>query len=73
MNQDERLNAITGKIIAAAIRVHRTLGPGLLESAYEACTAFELVQDGLRVEQQKPLLCSIEKLGSIVAIAWTSW
>ncbi len=55
MNQDERLNAITGKIIAAAIRVHRALGPGLLESAYEACTAFELVQDGLRVEQQKPL------------------
>jgi len=31
------------------------LGPGLLESAYEACTAFELVQDDLRVEQQKPL------------------
>ena len=30
-------------------------GTGLLESAYEACTAFELVQDGLRVEQQKPL------------------
>ena len=55
MNQDERLNAITGKIIAAAIRVYRALGPGLLESAYEACTAFELVQDGLRVEQQKPL------------------
>ena len=49
MNEDERLNSITGKIIAAAIRVHRALGPGLLESAYE------LVQDGLRVEQQKPL------------------
>ena len=55
MSEDERLNAITGKIVAAAIRVHRALGPGLLESAYEACTAFELVQDGLRVEQQKPL------------------
>jgi GxxExxY protein len=49
VNEDERLNSITGKIIAAAIRVHRALGPGLLESAYE------LVQDGLRVEQQKPL------------------
>ena len=48
VSEDERLNAITGKIIAAAIRVHRSLGPGLLESAYEACTAFELVQDGLR-------------------------
>lgn len=55
MDEDERLNAITGKVIAAAIRVHRALGPGLLESAYGACTAFELVQDGLRVEQQKPL------------------
>ena len=55
MSEDERLNAITGKIIAAAIRVHHALGPGLLESAYEACTAFELVQDGLRVEQQEPL------------------
>jgi len=55
VREEERLNAITGKIIAAAIKVHRALGPGLLESAYEACTAFELVQDGLRVEQQKPL------------------
>ena len=73
MNEDERFNVITGKIIAAAIRVHRALGPGLLESAYEACTAFELVQDGLRVEQQKPLLCSIERLSSIVVIVWTSW
>ena len=45
VNEDERLNVITGKIIAAAIKVHRALGPGLLESAYEACTAFELVQD----------------------------
>jgi PD-(D/E)XK nuclease superfamily protein len=43
-DEDERLNALTGKVIAAAIRVHRALGPGLLESAYEACTAFELVK-----------------------------
>ena len=35
--------------------MHRTLGPGLLESAYEACTAFEVAQRGLRVEEQKPL------------------
>ena len=55
MSEDERLNAITGKITAAAIRAHRSLGPALLESAYETCTVFELVQDGLRVEQQKPL------------------
>jgi GxxExxY protein len=35
--------------------VHTALGPGLLESAYEACLAFELAQSGLRMEQQKPL------------------
>ena len=49
------LNQITDHIIGASIEVHRTLGPGLLESAYEACLAFELVDRGLNVEQQKPL------------------
>lgn len=53
--EEERLNRSTEKIIGAAIEVHRALGPGLLESAYEACLAFELVQRGLKVEQQKPL------------------
>jgi GxxExxY protein len=46
---------LTGTIIGAAIEVHRHLGPGLLESAYEACLAFELADRGLRVERQKPL------------------
>jgi GxxExxY protein len=50
-----RLNALTEQIIAAAISVHRTLGPGLLESAYEACLFHELVARGLKVERQKPL------------------
>ena len=50
-----RLNAITEQIIGAAIEVHRVLGPGLLESAYEACLYFELVKRGLLVERQKPL------------------
>ncbi|MDP2936289.1 MAG: GxxExxY protein [Dehalococcoidia bacterium] len=49
------LNEITNSIIGAAIQVHRVLGPGLLESAYEACLAFELTQRGLKIEQQKPL------------------
>jgi GxxExxY protein len=49
------LNEITEEIIGAAIQVHRTLGPGLLESAYESCLVFELVSKGLKVEQQKPL------------------
>ena len=55
MNESERLNHITDQVIGAAIEVHRALGPGLLESAYEACLAFELAQRGLKVELQKPL------------------
>ncbi|NQE04508.1 hypothetical protein C5S32_01440 [ANME-1 cluster archaeon GoMg1] len=55
MTKEERLNQITEGIIGAAIEVHRDLGPGLLESAYETCLAFELVERCLKVEQQKPL------------------
>lgn len=54
MTERERLNQITEGIIGAAIQVHRALGPGLLESAYEACLAFELNKRGLEAEQQKP-------------------
>lgn len=50
-----RIAEITEEIIGAAIQVHRELGPGLLESAYEACLAFEMLDRGLLVEQQKPL------------------
>ncbi len=46
---------ITSRIIGCAIEVHKTLGPGLLESVYESCLAFELTKSGLRVERQKPL------------------
>ena len=55
MTERERINSITESIIGAAIEVHRALGPGLLESAYEACLAFELARRGLVVETQKPL------------------
>ena len=48
-------NKITETIIGAAIEVHRELGPGLLESTYEACLAYELVERGLKVERQKIL------------------
>ena len=51
----EKINKITKNIIGAAIAVHRALGPGLLESAYEACLAYELVDRGLSVERQKAL------------------
>ena len=49
------INKITENIIGSAIAVHKSLGPGLLESAYEACLAFELVDRGLSVERQKAL------------------
>jgi len=55
VGERERLNGITEVIIGGAIQVHRVLGPGLLESAYEACLAFELKKRGLRIEEQKPL------------------
>ncbi len=51
----EALNTVTSGIIGAAIDVHRALGPGLLESAYEACLAYELAQRKMKVELQKPL------------------
>ncbi len=48
----ERANGISQQIIGAAIAVHRELGPGLLESAYEACLKYELKEAGLEVESQ---------------------
>jgi len=46
---------ITHKVIGCAIAIHRHLGPGLLESAYEMCLAYELAQAGLSVERQLEL------------------
>lgn len=48
-------NEITEKIIGCAIKVHKALGPGLLESAYQSCLYYELVKSGLTVEKEKPL------------------
>jgi GxxExxY protein len=49
------LNRITESIIGASMAVHRELGPGLLESTYEACLAYELADRGLSVVRQKEL------------------
>jgi GxxExxY protein len=46
---------LTHAIIGCAMEVHRALGPGLLESVYEECLAFELVSSGLLIERQKPV------------------
>ena len=50
-----RINSITEKVIGCAIEVHRAIGPGLLESAYEECLCYELSQCGLNFERQVPL------------------
>ena len=49
------INDITYDIIGCAYKVHSALGPGLLESTYEACLAYELKENGYKVESQKPL------------------
>lgn len=48
-------NEISNEVIGAAIEVHRNLGPGLLESAYENCLCYEFDQRGIKYERQKPL------------------
>lgn len=48
-------NELSKKIIGCAIEVHRQLGPGLLESAYQECLYYELKQAGLKVQKEKPM------------------
>jgi GxxExxY protein len=49
------INQITHEILDSAYKVHSRLGPGLLESAYQACLVYELRKKGLKVEVEKPL------------------
>ncbi|MEO7457937.1 MAG: GxxExxY protein [Gemmatimonadaceae bacterium] len=51
----DKLDAVSGQVVDAAMRVHSALGPGLLESAYAACLAYELRDRGLTVRTQVPL------------------
>lgn len=51
MNENELSNLIIGK----AIEIHKSLGPGLLESAYKECLYYELTSSGLYVEKEKPM------------------
>lgn len=53
--RDTRVNKTTEAIIGAAIEVHRSLGPGLLESAYEECLCHELKSRGIPFQRQVPL------------------
>ena len=58
----EEINALTEKIIGAAIEVHRELGPGLLESTYKACLAHELRLRGIVVETEKEMAIRYKNL-----------
>jgi GxxExxY protein len=53
--ETQRLNQITEQIIGCAIEIHRALGPGLLESAYEECLCYELSQKELKFKRQVAL------------------
>ena len=55
MERELSENEISGYIVDCAFKIHKTLGPGLLESAYEECLYYKLTSEGLLVEKQKPL------------------
>jgi GxxExxY protein len=55
-------NEISFNIIGCAIKIHKALGPGLLESAYEACLYHELLKKGLFTERQKPVPLIFEQV-----------
>ena len=55
-------NEISNKIIGFAIDVHKSLGPGLLESAYKECLCYKLMQSGLKVEKEKPMPLVFEEV-----------
>ena len=54
-SNEKRLNTLSGEVIGAAMKVHSALGPGILESAYEACLRFELKQREIHVDSQVTL------------------
>lgn len=55
MSNNMEIDDLTGKVISAAIEVHKALGPGLLESAYEGCLCREFDLRGMNYERQKDL------------------
>ena len=56
------INDVSGTIVDAAMKVHSALGPGLLESAYEACLLYELHKRGLKAERQVALPVTYEQV-----------
>ncbi|MCJ7553537.1 MAG: GxxExxY protein [Ignavibacteriaceae bacterium] len=56
------INDLTSSIIGSAIKIHKELGPGLLESAYKECLAYELNKKGFFVEKEKPVPLIFEEV-----------
>lgn len=63
------IDEVTEEVIGLAMKVHRTLGPGFLESVYQKSLAFELTQTGFRIDAEKPIKVRYEGLvvGDFVA------
>lgn len=55
-------NELSNILIGLAIEVHKSLGPGLLESAYKECLFYKIIQTGLRVEKEKPMPLIFEEV-----------
>ncbi len=56
------VNQLSEKVIGLCIEIHRNLGPGLLESAYEECLCYELSKAGIPFERQKPVLVKYKEV-----------
>src|SRR4029077_2134855 len=68
-----RFEDCSSVVIGACIEVHRVLGPGLLESAYEACLAHELTLRGLSLERQKALPVSFKGVQQLSCRNYPTW
>jgi GxxExxY protein len=68
---NEMLNRLSHLVIGRAIEVHRELGPGLLESAYEECLAYEFQMASLKFERQKPIALKYKTLSLVHRVV--SW
>lgn len=66
-------NQIAHKIVGCALEVHKALGPGLLESAYQECLFYKLKKEGLTVEKQKPMSLVFEDVRLEVGIELIYW
>ena len=55
MRRGEGANMVDNEITERILKVHSDLGPGLLESSYKVCLSYEMIEDGLFVEAEKPM------------------